>query len=42
MARKKESFKHPEVVDAVVAKLKELPDGTETSTSQVVAMIYGN
>lgn len=34
-------FKHQSVVDAVVAKLKESPEGTETSTSQVVEMIYG-
>lgn len=37
----KAPFKHQCVVDAIVAKLKELPEGTETSTSQVVEMIYG-
>jgi len=41
MARGKQPFKHRAVVDAIVAKLKELPDGTETSTSQVVEMLYG-
>ena len=41
MAKTKEQFKHQSVVDAIVAKLKELPEGTETSTSQVVEMIYG-
>ena len=41
MAKTKEPFKHQSVVDAIVAKLKELPEGTETSTSQVVEMIYG-
>ena len=37
----KTPFKHQSVVDAIVAKLKELPEGTETSTSQLVEMIYG-
>ena len=37
----KTPFKHQSVVDAIVAKLKELPEGTETSTSQVVEMLYG-
>ena len=37
----KAPFKYQSVVDAIVAKLKELPEGTETSTSQVVEMIYG-
>ena len=37
----KAQFKHQSVVDTIVAKLKELPEGTETSTSQVVEMIYG-
>ena len=37
----KEPFKYQQVVDAVVAKLKELPDGTETSTSRVMEMVYG-
>ncbi len=37
----KVQFKHQSVVDVIVAKLKELPEGTETSTSQVVEMIYG-
>ena len=41
MAKTKEPFKHQSVVDAIVAKLKEVPEGTETSTSQVVEMIYG-
>lgn len=34
-------FKHQSVVDDIVAKLKELPEGTETSTLQVLKMIYG-
>ena len=37
----KEPFKYQHAVDAIVAKLKELPEGTETSTSQVVEMLYG-
>ena len=39
MAKK---FKHQADVDAILAKLKELPDETETSTSQVVERIHGN
>lgn len=42
MAKKKAPFKHQPAVDAIMAKLKELPDGTETSTAQVVEMLYGN
>ena len=42
MAKKKAPFKHQAAVDAIVAKLEELPDGTETSTAQVVEMLYGN
>lgn len=34
-------FEYQSVVDAIVEKLKELPKGTETCTSQVVEMIYG-
>lgn len=30
------------IAKAVVAKIKELPDGTMTSTSGIVAMIYGH
>jgi len=41
MAKPNKTFKYQSVVDAIVAKLKELPDGTEISTSQVVEMIYG-
>lgn len=41
MAKKKAPFKHQAVVDAIVAQLKQLPDGTETSTSQVVENLYG-
>ena len=34
-------FKYQSVVDAIAAKLKELPEGTETCTSQVMEMLYG-
>ncbi len=34
-------FKHQSVVDTIAVKLKELQEGTETSTSQAVEMIYG-
>ena len=35
-------FKRKAIAKAVVAKIKELPDGTITSTSGVVKMIYGH
>ena len=38
MAKK---FKHQAVVDAILAKLKELPDETETRTSDIVKELYG-
>lgn len=41
MAHEKEPYKHQYVVDAVVTKLNELPEGTEVSTSQVLEMLYG-
>lgn len=41
MKSKNETFIYQDVVDALVNKLKELPDGTEVCTSLIVEMIYG-
>jgi len=42
MSRENRKFKHQAVVDAVLAKLRVTPNGTETSTSELVATVFGN
>jgi len=41
VATKRAAYAYQAIVNAAVAKLKELPDGTETCTAAIMEMLYG-